>query len=137
MESSSPRFEKFVNFANNGSEPFAVAFGRLVKFKRGIEGLTLEKLAIRAFQNEDKKSRISEIENAKSRNLQIKTIDALTVALNIAADELAACYPNDAQSDKNEKRDKVMTANAENGATAVNAEPGAYVSICVNLNHKQ
>jgi transcriptional regulator with XRE-family HTH domain len=70
-------------------ESFGVKFGRLVRAKRGIEGLSQDDLAEKA---ELTKARISYIETGKTGNPQIKTIDALCVALNISAEERAACY---------------------------------------------
>gem|GEM_PF-1079987 len=70
---------------------FGARFGALIKFKRGIEGLTQEQLAGMAFDAEQLKTRISELENGKVPNPQQKTIDALVVALNISPEELAEC----------------------------------------------
>ncbi|KCZ89735.1 helix-turn-helix domain-containing protein [Hyphomonas jannaschiana] len=67
---------------------FGEAFGRLIKQKRGVEGLTQQALAVLAFGDEAYKTRISELENGRVLNPQAKTIDALAVALNIAEDEI-------------------------------------------------
>jgi transcriptional regulator with XRE-family HTH domain len=68
---------------------FGESFGRLVREKRGIEGLSQEELAERA---EMAKARISDLENGKVNNPQARTVDALCVALNISREERACCY---------------------------------------------
>lgn len=67
---------------------FGDKFGQLVRRKRGIEGLTQQSVAVRAFGDERYKSRISELENGKIAKPWPRTIDALVVALNIHDDEL-------------------------------------------------
>lgn len=67
---------------------FGEAFGRLIKAKRGVEGMTQQDLALKAFGDESYKTRISELENGKVPNPQAKTIDALVVALGISDEEL-------------------------------------------------
>src|SRR5262245_10426582 len=62
-----------------GMDPFGVLFGRLVREKRGIEGLSQDGLAERSGLP---KARISEIETGKIANPQARTVDALCVALN-------------------------------------------------------
>jgi transcriptional regulator with XRE-family HTH domain len=69
-------------------ESFGVQFGRLIRDKRGIEGLSQDDLAGKAGLT---KARISDLENGKINNPQAKTIDALCVALNISRDERNAC----------------------------------------------
>lgn len=69
---------------------FGKAFGALIKTKRGIEGLTQEALAVLAFGKESSKTRISELENGEVKNPHAKTIDALTIALNISHEELVS-----------------------------------------------
>lgn len=68
---------------------FGTSFGRLVREKRGAEGLSQEELA---FQAGLAKARISDLENAKIGNPQAKTVDALCVALNITREERARCH---------------------------------------------
>jgi transcriptional regulator with XRE-family HTH domain len=68
---------------------FGVLFGRLVREKRGIEGLSLDGLAEKSGLT---KARISDIETGKVANPQAKTVDALCVALNISREERAACH---------------------------------------------
>ncbi|MCD1624335.1 helix-turn-helix domain-containing protein [Citromicrobium bathyomarinum] len=68
---------------------FGETFGKLVKRKRGIEGLTQQALATKAFGDENFKSRISDLENGKVASPQPKTIDALVVALGISHEELS------------------------------------------------
>lgn len=70
--------------------PFGVQFGRLVRDKRGIEDLSQDDLAEKSGVL---KSRISELENGKIKNPQIRTVDALCVALDISQDERATCHP--------------------------------------------
>jgi transcriptional regulator with XRE-family HTH domain len=72
-----------------GMGRFGVQFGRLIRDKRGIEGLSQDALAEKTDLT---KSRISEIETGKIANPQAKTVDALCVALNISREERAACY---------------------------------------------
>jgi transcriptional regulator with XRE-family HTH domain len=68
---------------------FGVLFGRLVREKRGIEGLSQDGLAEQAGLT---KARISDIETGKIAKPQAKTVDALCVALNISREERAACH---------------------------------------------
>ena len=72
-------------------DSFGVLFGRLVRHKRGIEGLSQDALA---GKTELTKARISEIETGKINNPQARTIDALCVALNITREERDACRVN-------------------------------------------
>jgi transcriptional regulator with XRE-family HTH domain len=72
---------------------FGVPFGRLVRQKRGIEGLSQDALAEKSGLT---KSRISDIETGKIANPQAKTVDALCVALNISREERAACHSSPA-----------------------------------------
>ena len=72
---------------------FGVLFGRLVREKRGIEGLSLDGLAEKSGVS---KARISDIENGKVANPQARTVDALCVALNIPREERAACHTDSA-----------------------------------------
>jgi tetratricopeptide (TPR) repeat protein len=71
---------------------FGHRFGRLVKNKRGIEGLSQQALAALAFDDESRKTRISELENGKISNPHQKTVDALVIALEISKEELDACH---------------------------------------------
>lgn len=71
-------------------EPIGVRFGRLVRDKRGVEGLSQDSLAERCDLT---KARISEIERGKIANPQIKTIDSLCVALDIPRSERDGCHP--------------------------------------------
>lgn len=68
---------------------FGTSFGRLIREKRGIEGLSQEELAARAALT---KARVSDLENGKINNPQAKTVDALCVALNISRDERTSCH---------------------------------------------
>jgi transcriptional regulator with XRE-family HTH domain len=74
---------------------FGVLFGRLVREKRGIEGLSLDDLADKTGIT---KSRLSNLETGKTSNPQARTVDALCVALNILREERAACHPTAAPS---------------------------------------
>jgi transcriptional regulator with XRE-family HTH domain len=77
-------------------ENFGTRFGRLVKRYRGIEGLTQQQLAVRAFDiGEGSKSRISDLESGKIPNPHQKTVDALVVALSIPRSEVASCWETD------------------------------------------
>jgi len=69
-------------------ESFGLLFGRLIREKRGIEGLSQDALALKSGLT---KARISEIETAKISNPQAKTVDALCVALNISREERESC----------------------------------------------
>ncbi len=73
----------------NLSMSFGKRFGQLVRRKRDIEGLSQQNLAAQAFGDEERKSRISELENGHVTRPQSKTIDALVVALNISEEELS------------------------------------------------
>jgi len=70
-------------------ERFGVPFGRLVRDKRGIEGLSQDALAARTGLT---KARISDLENGKVRRPHASTVDALCVALNISPQERHACH---------------------------------------------
>ena len=72
----------------NDRMSFGEAFGRLIKQKRGVEGLTQQELAVLAFGKEANKTRISELENGRVANPQAKTVDALIIALKISQDEI-------------------------------------------------
>ena len=69
-------------------ESFGVLFGRLIREKRGIEGLSQDDLAGKSGLT---KARISDIETGKINNPQAKTVDALCVALGISREERDAC----------------------------------------------
>jgi transcriptional regulator with XRE-family HTH domain len=69
-------------------ESFGVLFGRLIRDKRGIEGLSQDDLAQVSGLT---KARISQIETGKINNPQAKTVDALCVALNISREARDAC----------------------------------------------
>ncbi len=70
---------------------FGLYFGELVRLHRGEQGLSQAALAIRAFNDESRKSRISELENGKVANPDQAIVDALVVALNLCADDVSAC----------------------------------------------
>ena len=70
---------------------FGIHFGELVALHRGEQGLSQKDLAIKAFDDESRKPRISELERGKVDNPDIKIVDALTVALNLSPDSVSAC----------------------------------------------
>jgi transcriptional regulator with XRE-family HTH domain len=70
-------------------ESFGVLFGRLIRDKRGIEGLSQDALAGKSGLT---KARISNIETGKINSPQTRTVDALCVALNISREERDACH---------------------------------------------
>ncbi|MEL7468133.1 MAG: helix-turn-helix transcriptional regulator [Pseudomonadota bacterium] len=70
---------------------FGVRFGALVRQKRGVEGLTQEALAFKAFGPTGRKAQISDLERGKIANPQAKIVDPLVVALAISDAELRAC----------------------------------------------
>ncbi|MBD9596378.1 helix-turn-helix domain-containing protein [Ensifer sp. ENS05] len=70
---------------------FGARFGAIVRERRGIEGLSIADLAVRAFDDAGRKGDISRIENGKVPNPQAKTVDALAVALNILPEEVLIC----------------------------------------------
>jgi len=70
-----------------------VLFGRLIREKRGIEGLSQDGLAEKSGLT---KARISEIETGKIASPQVRTVDALCVALNISREERAICHASTA-----------------------------------------
>jgi transcriptional regulator with XRE-family HTH domain len=71
------------------SESFGALFGRLVREKRGIEGLSQDGLVSLTGLT---KARISDLENGKVQRPQARTIDTLCVALNISRQERHACH---------------------------------------------
>lgn len=71
---------------------FGKHFGRIVRQRRGVEGLTQQGLAELAFEEgQGSKSMISDLETGKVLNPHPKTVDALAIALNISPEEIAAC----------------------------------------------
>jgi transcriptional regulator with XRE-family HTH domain len=70
-------------------ESFGTRFGRLVRDKRGIEGMSQDQLAANTGLT---KSRVSELETGKVGNPHTKTVDALCVALNISREEREYCH---------------------------------------------
>lgn len=68
---------------------FGVRFGKLVRNKRGLAGLTQEQLAARAYGDPSLKSRISEIETGRVKRPHQRTIDTLAIALSISQEELS------------------------------------------------
>lgn len=77
--------------ADSAGRTFGEAFGKLVKRKRRVQGLTQLQLAEDAFGTGAKVRRISEIENGLVADPQPRTIDPLIVALGITEEELDAC----------------------------------------------
>ena len=82
---------------------FGVQFGRLVREKRGIEGLSQDRLAQISGLT---KARISNIETGKIARPQQTTVDALCVALNISPAERDACYPATAPTPAPARRER-------------------------------
>lgn len=72
-------------------ESFGAKFGQLVRRYREAQGLSAAELALAAFGDEAKRSRISELENGKVKRPQAKTISALQVYLNIPQKEVDGC----------------------------------------------
>jgi len=70
---------------------FGIHFGELVARRRGEEGLSQRELAIRAFDDESRKARISELQRGKVANPAQEIVDALTVALNLSPEDVSAC----------------------------------------------
>ncbi len=70
---------------------FGIHFGELIARHRGEQGLSQRALAIRAFDDESRKPRISELERGKVDNPAIEIVDALTVALKLSAEDVSAC----------------------------------------------
>ncbi len=70
---------------------FGIHFGELIARCRGEEGLSQRELAIRAFDDESRKARISELERGKVANPAQEIVDALTVALNLSPEDVSAC----------------------------------------------
>lgn len=71
------------------SDSFGACLGRLVRTKRGVEGLSQDDLSRLTGLA---KARISDIENGKVANPQARTVDALCVALDITAKEKTECF---------------------------------------------
>ena len=70
---------------------FGIHFGELIALHRGEQGLSQSALAIRAFNDESRKARISELERGKVANPAQAIVDALTVALNLSPEDVSAC----------------------------------------------
>jgi len=71
---------------------FGERFGHLVRRYREAQGLSSGELAIEAFNDEARRSRISELENGKVSRPQARTIDALRIALAIPQEEIDALH---------------------------------------------
>jgi pentatricopeptide repeat protein len=70
----------------------AALFGQLVRRERERLGLTLQQLAVRAFDEEARVSTISELENnPRQRFLQASTVGKLRNALNLTDEQVDAC----------------------------------------------
>lgn len=67
---------------------FGERFGALVRERRGVEGLTIEDLAQLSGLGT---TTIDELENGRRMTPQIRTIDALVVALNLSQDDVERC----------------------------------------------
>lgn len=80
---------------------FGEIFGKLIRERRGIEGLTQQQLAVSAFGDERKKTRISELESGKVKKPHRKTEDLLCSYFLITKDELNAYVERHSQSDEN------------------------------------
>lgn len=74
-----------------GRISFGARFGHLLKTYRGEQGLTQQQLAVRAFDDEARKSRMSDLENGKIPNPQQKTVDLLVAALGITSEQVMDC----------------------------------------------
>ena len=70
---------------------FGIHFSELVALHRGEQGLSQKDLAIKAFDDESRKPRISELERGKVHNPAQEIVDALTVALNLSPEDVSAC----------------------------------------------
>ena len=68
---------------------FGIEFGKLIRQRRGVEGLTQEMLAHEA---DIPKARISLLENGRVANPHARTVDALCVALDISNRDRMACH---------------------------------------------
>ncbi len=69
---------------------FGVLFGSLIRQLREDASLSAGELALRAFGDEAKRSRISELENGKVKNPQAKTITALAKYFDLNAAQIEA-----------------------------------------------
>lgn len=91
---------------------FGARFGQLVRRYRELEEKSAKELALAAFGDEAKRSRISELENGKVANPQAKTIYALCKVLGISPEEVEACRKpptkdvGQAQADLDQLRDE-------------------------------
>lgn len=74
------------------AENFGSRFGRLVRERRGIEGMSLEELAYQAFGENGRKGGLSDLENGKVSNPHQRTVDRLIVALNLSPEDVARCH---------------------------------------------
>jgi tetratricopeptide (TPR) repeat protein/ribosome-binding protein aMBF1 (putative translation factor) len=82
---------KVMNRLGEAQMTFGVAFGALIREKRGQEGLTQKELAVSAFNDETKVRRIIDLENGDVARPHAKTVDPLVVCLGITREELAVC----------------------------------------------
>ncbi|MEM1037253.1 MAG: helix-turn-helix transcriptional regulator [Pseudomonadota bacterium] len=103
---------------------FGKKFGRLVRKKRGIEGLTQEKLS---FSSDVPKARISQLENGRISNPQARTIDALCVALDISNEERIACHEDSGLSLSTQLLENLATGFGNSNPKATEADMIAFL----------
>ena len=105
---------------------FGIHFGELVALHRGEQRLSQRELAIRAFDDESRKPRISELERGKVDNPAQDIVDSLTVALNLSTEDVSACRTKGRQHtgvltfEQHEKNVRDRLADAEEKLRAAN-----------------
>ena len=122
---------------------FGIHFGELVARHRGEQGLSQRELAIRAFDDESRKPRISELERGRVDNPDIKIVDALTVALNLSPEDVSACRTKGRQRtgvltfEQHEKNVRERVATAEDKLRAATENDRVLIEAQLTEAHKR
>jgi|GEM_PF-4270133 len=126
--------DKKTNMDMLSSESFGAQFGRLVRFRRGIEGITQQELAARAFGDPSLKSRISALESGKIRRPQQRTVDAISVALDIHPSEVSDLRSRTLKEAMDDES-VAITPNLTPGNTTYGMAPDANVNQISNIGN--
>ncbi|MEL6947906.1 MAG: helix-turn-helix transcriptional regulator [Pseudomonadota bacterium] len=108
---------------------FGERFGALVRRYREAHSLSAEALALRAFEDGAKRSRISELENGKVKRPHAKTIEALTSALDIPDDEVEACRRTKPDAKADLTLTERLTERSQETATQLGLQTGLLVAM--------
>jgi transcriptional regulator with XRE-family HTH domain len=110
-----------------GIDTFGTRFGALVRRKRAAKGWSQERLAVEAFNDEMRSSRIGEWENGRVARPQAPTIAALARALDLTPQEIDACDPQKASAQAFKER---LEALERNLVARIEALSGVGAPVC-------